>query len=410
MPSEKAKGKMPATAAAVMITSFFTKGEGPTYVPPPDPNRPPPILPPGEPKLKKKRVKWGKKWREVYVWCVSRNGTLTAGCENCTNSFGMASFAPHDCLNSRTKYKAFVEALADYKNAVVKRDIDALRAALAILEESRSGRCHKCHKDLGHLPPKQKACKNYWDDLRKHHCKLNGGCANPDCVERGEEAWTVIQGDHIPSEKKHALSHYTWWASNGGVPAMQKEVEAIHQWVCGYCHVLEPTNLQAHKTHPDAMPDGKWNGTEVEIKQYKAKRHATNTYPKREYIDAKKRAVGACAHCERPVRVGEEHCFICDHIDETAKLRGDKAGEKGGIAGLVGNCSNDARLEAPGMQKLLDDEWDKTQLLCHNCNHRKTWGYPCRAETYHELVEKHMRTILGEIIDTVIPPVVAEGA
>jgi hypothetical protein len=409
MPSEKAMGKMPATAA-VLMTSFFTKMEGPTYVPPPDPNRPPPILPPGEPKFKKKRVKDHGKWREVYVWCVSKNGTLTAGCENCLNTRGMASFAPHDCLNSRTRYKVFVEALADYKNAVVKRDIDALRAALVILEETRVAFCYKCHLPLGYLSRNQKACKDYWDDLRKHYCKLNNGCANPDCVERGEEAWTVIQGDHIPSKKKHMLGDYKWWSSNGGVPAMEKEVETIHQWVCGYCHWLEPTTYAAHKTTPDAMPDGKWNGTEVEIKQYHAKRKAKIRYPKREYIDSKKRAVGECLHCERPVRVGEEHCFICDHIDETTKMRGDKAGEAGGVAGLVGNCSNDARLEAPGMKELLDKEWDKTQLLCHNCNHRKTWGYPRRAETYHELVEKNMRTILGEIIDTVIPPVVAEGA
>jgi hypothetical protein len=412
MPSEKAKGKMPATAAAAMITSFFTKAEGPTYVPPPDPNQPPPLLPPGEPTFKKKQVKRDTKakWRDVYVWRVFRDGTLTAGCENCIHSFGMASFAPHDCLNSRTKYKAFVEALADYKNAVAKRDIDALKAALAILEETRSGRCHKCHLPLGYLSPNEKACKNYWDDLRKKHCKLNNGCANPDCVERGEEAWTVLQGDHVPSKKKYNLSDYPWWASNGGVPAMEEEVEAIHQWVCGFCHMLEPTGDAAHKTHPDDMPDGKWNGTEVEIKQYDAKRKAIKTYPKREYIDAKKRAVGACAHCERPVRVGEEHCFICDHIDETTKLRGGLARKAGGVAGLVGNPCNDARLEAPGMQKLLDKEFDKCQLLCWNCNHRKTWGYPRRADTYHELVEKHMRAILGEIIDTVVPPAVAGGA
>ena len=399
MPSEKAMGKMPATAA-VLMTSFFTKMDGPTYVPPPDPNKPPPILPPGEPTFKKKRVNnKGRKWCDVYVWHVRRDGTLVASCDNCLNTRGMASFAPRDCVHTRTKYKAFFEALADYKNAVAKRDIYALRAALVILEETRLTECHKCQKDLGHLSPKEKACKEYWDDLRKKHCKLNNGCANPDCVERGEEAWTVLQGDHIPSQKTYILSNYKWWAYNGGVPALEKEVEAIHQWVCGYCHRLEPTTSSAHKTHPDAMPDGKWNGTDDEIRQYDAKKHAKKTYPKREYIDAKKRAVGECLHCERPVRVGEEHCFICDHIDETTKMRGGLAGNYGGVSGLVNNCSNDGLLDAPGMRELLDDEWDKCQLLCWNCNHRKTVGYPRRAETYHELVEKHMRATFYEILD-----------
>ena len=401
MPSEKAKGKMPVTTTAVLMTSFFTKVDGPTYVPPPDPNQLPLLFPPGEPSYKKKRVTCDTKaeYRDVYVWRVLRDGTLTAGCENCTHSFGMASFAPHDCLKSKTRHKAFVEALVHYKNAVAKRDLDALKAALAILEETRTTECQRCQRKLGHLNPKQKACKDYWDYLRKHHCELNNGCANPDCVERGPEAWTVLNADHIPSEKTYALSKYKWWASNGGMAAMRKEAETIHQWVCGYCHMLEATTYAAHKTHPDAMPDGKSRGTEVERAQYMAKRHAKDTYPKREYIDAKKRAVGACAHCERPVRVGEEHCFICDHIDETTKLRGGKADKAGGVAGLVANHRKDAHLDAPGMKELLDDEFDKCQLLCHNCNHRKTCGYPSRPETYHELVEKNMRVILGEILD-----------
>ena len=388
------------TATAVTMMAFFTKVDGPAYVPP-DPNQRPPLFPPGEPTFKKKRVKYHTKagYHDVYVWRVLKDGTLTAGCERCPNSFGMASFAPHDCLNSKTRHKVFVEALADYKKAVANRDTDALRAALAILEETRMSFCHKCHIPLGYRSPKMKACKKYWDDLRKEHCNLNGGCANPDCVERGPEAWTVLNGDHVPSEKKHNLSDYKWWAYNGGVPEMEKEVAAIHQWVCGYCHQREPTSTQAHKTHPDDMPNGKWNGTEVEIKQYHAKWRAKRTFPKREYIDAKKRAVGECLHCERPVRVGEEHCFICDHVDETTKMRGGKACEKGGVAGLVANPNNDARLEAPGMKKLLDDEWEKCQLLCHNCNHRKTCGYPRRPETYHELVEKNMRVILCEILD-----------
>lgn len=34
-----------------------------------------------------------------------------------------------------------------------------------------------------------------------------------------------------------------------------------------------------------------------------------------------------------------------------------------------------AALEAPGFKAVLDKEVDKCDLLCHNCHHRKTWGY-----------------------------------
>ena len=37
-----------------------------------------------------------------------------------------------------------------------------------------------------------------------------------------------------------------------------------------------------------------------------------------------------------------------------------------------------AALDAPGFKEVLDAEWDKTDLQCHNCHHRKTNYYPMR--------------------------------
>eukprot|EP00966_Prymnesium_polylepis_P094801 2195251-Prymnesium_polylepis.1 len=130
------------------------------------------------------------------------------------------------------------------------------------------------------------------------------------------------------------------------------------------------------------MPDGKQgkSATEEQVKQYNDKRKAKIKYPKQQYIDARKRAVGACTKCKRPVKPGEEWAFHCDHRDESTKLKGRDtiAGKTGGVAGLVANCANRAALDAPGFKEVLDAEWNKCDLLCYNCHHRKTWGYPMR--------------------------------
>eukprot|EP00966_Prymnesium_polylepis_P238101 5506114-Prymnesium_polylepis.1 len=225
--------------------------------------------------------------------------------------------------------------------------------------------------------------------MRREACDLNNGCANPDCVERGEQACCVLQGDHLHTAKEedeskrkvHRLGNYVWWSGNGGVEAMRAEETKGVQWICGFCHALEKTTSAATRClDPDTMPDGKRSGTKEEKAQYFAKRRAKIVYPKMQYIDTKKRAVGACNSCKRPIKPGEEWAFHCDHRDETTKLIGKDtlAGKGGGVAGLVNNCTKKAALDAPGFKEVLDAEWDKTDLQCHNCHHRKTNYYPMR--------------------------------
>jgi hypothetical protein len=128
------------------------------------------------------------------------------------------------------------------------------------------------------------------------------------------------------------------------------------------------------------MPDGKWTGTKEEIKQYKAKRVAKIKYPKQQYVDARKRAVGCCQRCKRADVEGKEWAFHWDHRDPATKLigKGTLAGKKGGVCGLVRNPAKRAYLDAPGFKAVLDEEMDKCDLLCHNCHHRKTNKYPPR--------------------------------
>jgi hypothetical protein len=163
------------------------------------------------------------------------------------------------------------------------------------------------------------------------------------------------------------------------------------EWLCGFCHQLKTTGDQANryqdpwaenKDGTPVMPDGRRgkHATKEEVKQYNAKHKAKIVYPKQQYVDARKRAVGCCKRCKRADVEGKEWAFHWDHRDPATKLKGKDtlAGKYGGVCGLVNNCTKAADLDAPGFREVLDEEIGKCDLLCHNCHHRKTWGYPMR--------------------------------
>jgi len=109
------------------------------------------------------------------------------------------------------------------------------------------------------------------------------------------------------------------------------------------------------------------------------KRAATIVYPKQQYVDAVKRDMMSCELCARPVLAGEEHAFIFDHRDPATKMKGKDtlAGETGGVAGLVNNHCKAATLDK--IKDVLINEMDLCRLLCANCDHRQTHGYPTRV-------------------------------
>jgi hypothetical protein len=192
----------------------------------------------------------------------------------------------------------------------------------------------------------------------------------------------TIKEPDAAKRKVHALSDYTWWASHGGVEAMRREHAKGIQWICGFCHFLEPTGNAANRCKdPATMPKGKRRGTEEEVYQYQAKHRAVVVYPKHQYVDARKRAVGCCQHCQRSDVKGQEWAFHWDHRDEATKLKGKEtlAGVNGGVSGLVSNHLRAAKLDDPGFRVVLDKEIDLCDLLCHNCHHRKTHHYPRRV-------------------------------
>jgi len=311
----------------------------------------------------------------VYVSDACRDGTLRGGCYyTCKNQWvGIERFAPaSDSWKTAAKRDKFFEAYGAYQQAYKDGDkADAVKWR-AVVEDLRTKECDTCIERFRPSPAVQ-ACKDEWERMRREACARNGGCQNQDCAERGDDAWCVLEADHGTNPKKKNaegtpvdLSSYIWWSGHGGVAAMREEAQQIHQWVCGCCHRLEPTSDSGKRcADPATMPPGK------------ARNMATIRYQKQQYVDKRKRDVGACAHCRRAVVEGQEQSFDWDHRVEATKCKGGVYGKNGGVGGLVGNCAQAAALEE--VRELLDAEMDKCDLLCRNCHHRKTYGYPRRA-------------------------------
>ena len=370
------------------LNAYFGAAPGPNAIA--EDTRPPNLFPEGE-RQHNAYVQYHGKTRPYRVSQATRDGQLKAGCTHCdSNCKDMVQFAPPECNNNGKRRPEFLDALAAYSVAYEARDLEAARAARAKVEELRNAHCPSCQESASKLSPAEQACKDEYVRMRKAACAKNDGCANPECAERGEQAWCVLQGDHLHTAKEgdkalrktHKLSDYNWWSGNGGVEAMRAEEAKGIEWMCGFCHQLEPTGSQANRCQDPwaENEDGKWNGTPEEVKQYKAKRNAKIKYPKQQYVDARKRASTYCKRCERADVEGKEWAFHWDHRNPATKLigKGTLAGEKGGVCGLVNNCAKRAALDAPGFKDVLDEEMDKCDLLCHNCHHRKTHNYPPR--------------------------------
>ena len=389
--SGKRKAREVPVTNNITINNYFKPKEGPADAPS-APTGPTNLFPNDE-RRNYKYVPWDKRTRPVLVSQASPDGTLKGGCHQCTNvtHAPIERFAPPECNHNGRKRPDFFKALTDYDAAYAARDLDKARDARRRVEELRHTRCPPCQEVDSKLSPNVQACKDEYERMRKAACERNNGCCNPDSVERGPEAWCVLEGDHVHTRtetdealrKVHRLGNYKWWSGNGGVAAMRAEEAKGMEWKCRFCHQLEKTSTAANKYEdPETMPDGKQgkDATAEEIAQYQRKHKARIRYPKQQYVDFVKREVRKdCAKCHRPVIQGQEHAFDFDHRDPSTKIKGSDtlAGVNGGVSGLVSNPVNAAALDK--IQDILDEEIDKCDLLCRNCHHRKTNNYPFRG-------------------------------
>jgi len=357
------------------INNYFAPRPGPAPAPEAGPVLPPHLFPEGERQVSRFSSALKGTYRRILS---TRSGGMFGDCGNCTAKYlSIEKFAPEECLRNIRPRAAFLEKVEEYNEAYESRDLEAAGEAREYLVEERTLICPPCSTTHNTLTGEARACKEFYDATREAMCLAQNGCRHPGCVERGELAKYVLAGDHKdpeglidPANKKvEHLSDYYWWSWNGGVAAMRAEVAKL-QWPCTFCHQLEKTGSQANRNgDPALMPPGKYNGTEEEITQYHAKRHATKVYPKQQHVDKEKLRRGCCLQWKRIVTKENVFAFHFDHRDELTKM-------KGGVAGLVNNHVKAAALDK--IEPILDAEMDKCDLLCANCHHRKTNGYPFR--------------------------------
>lgn len=365
-----------------------------------DKPRPEPLFT-GEEKRHETTVKKHGKNVPVCVSSVCPDGTLMGGCHHtCKNKYvRIERFAPDENdKNSAGKHQNFMAANEAFNAAYAANDKAEAVKQRAIVERLRTINCDTCReRKLRKLSPKQQACKDEWDFLRKEACERQNGCANQECSERGMAAWIALQADHGLNTKMKdkngkpvVLSDYNWWSGNGGVPAMREEAEQIYQWICGTCHSLEDTSNQGRVNDPYTMEKKE---TETDREFNKRKQSAKIKFPKYEYVNAKKCAIGLCEYpgCGREVVAGNEVGFHWDHLVESTKRMcrclNDEGkaegpchkcpdqlfGRDGGVGGLANNSVKAAALDANAdpvgkIKDLLDAEMDKCHLLCVPCH------------------------------------------
>lgn len=257
------------------LNAYFGAATGPAATP--EDTRPPNLFPEDE-RQHNAYVPYHGRTRPYRVSHATCDGQLKAGCTHCKSNYkDMVQFAPPECNNNGRRRPKFFEALQAYSVAWDERDLEAARAARAKVEELRYGKYPPCQESSGNLSPAVKACKDEYVRMRRAACLKNNGCANPDCAERGEQAWCVLHGNHLHTRKEEddalrktrMLSDYPWWSGHGGVEAMRAEEAKGMQWICGFCHQLEPTTTAAnrcqdpwaeHEDGTSVMPDGKRGG------------------------------------------------------------------------------------------------------------------------------------------------------
>lgn len=189
-------------------------------------------------------------------------------------------------------------------------------------------------------------CKICWAELQKKHddeiflIKLDWKRKTGKCQKCGTTDLRVLEFDHInPIEKKNNIA---------GIRTKIKLLEELEKTalLCVNCHRLRSNAQRLESKQPDD-----------ELSQtMTAKKSRKQIQKNFTYINSVKNQIGSCADCQFKVNTENFCVFDFHHLDPTNKIAG--------ISHMAGGirCSI----------KTIQEEIDKTILLCANCHCLRT--------------------------------------
>ena len=263
------------------------------------------------------KVTSSKPLHERCSQCKRLNGTTFRTCERCRETVRKQHKKRHDATpvcppgQRYCKQCGHVQPEDQFKSSHCRR-------------QKLTTRCQTCRQILARAQinptTKHGKCSARWEEWK----------ANNPCVVCGESDPQLIEADHL-RDKVHACSGNRYWAFNGGVPALEKEL-AKCQSLCRWCHRLKSDRER---------------GT---VRQ-------KSILKRRAIINAEKLRRGKCLRCPRRVTLETCCAFDFDHRDETTK---------------VIDLSQLVQKSQAFFDQHIKSEMKACDLLCCNCHKKVT--------------------------------------
>ena len=256
-------------------------------------------------------------------------------CGQCFRSFQMSTYS----LCSHCRERFYASAQKRKHKALNKKTVkDGHRVCKRCLKEKpktefrstvyrRSklvSKCRSCRKKTYTVQnsehTKKGQCMRAWEKWKASKCCENCGTKES------------IEADHLDkSTKVRECSKYLYWASNGGVEALERELKKCRP-LCAFCHSLHSSKQRGRNK----------------------RKHIRE---RQDYVNNIKLKIGSCQLCDRKVESEDRCCgFDFDHLKPEKKRES--------ICKMALNYPN------AKFYKMIDLEISKTRLLCTNC-HKK---------------------------------------